>query len=88
MGIIGIILLLIVPYIVPCIFLIYKIIKTKNINYDEITLAFITALIFVASYLSGHILDELIATLYLGFTSGMLLVIMNDKDKNINNENK
>ena len=78
MGIIGIILLLIVPYIVPCIILIYKIIKTKHIDYYELSLTFITALIFLASYLSGHILDELIATLYLGFTTGMLLLGMKD----------
>lgn len=84
MGIIGIILLLIVPYIAPCIILIYKIIKTKHIDYYELSLAFITALIFLASFLSGHILDELIATLYLGFTTGMLLLVM----KNNGNETK
>jgi len=83
-GGIGIILLLIVPYITPCIILIYKIIRTKHIDYYELSLAFITALIFLASFLSGHILDELIATLYLGFTTGMLLLVM----KNNGNETK
>lgn len=72
MGIVGIILLIIIPYITPCIILIYKIIKTKKIDYFELCLAFTIALIFAAAYLSGHILDELIATLYLGFITGIL----------------
>ena len=81
MGIIGILLLLIVPYIIPCIILLYKIIKTKHIDYYELSLAFITTLIFLASYLSGHVLDELIATLYLSFVTGMLLLTMKDNNQ-------
>lgn len=81
MGILGIILLLIIPYLTPCILLLYKIIKTKKIDYYELSLTFIIALIFLASYLSGHILDELIATLYLSFTTGFLLKSINEKTK-------
>ena len=72
-GIIGIILILIVPYIVPCIIFAIKSIKNKRIDTFEIILCFNIIMIFIVSYMSGHILDELIVTLYLGFIIGILL---------------
>lgn len=71
-GILGIIVLLFIPYLLPCIILLLKIIKTKKIEFFELTMAFLICVIFFVAFLSGHILDELIVTLYLSFIVGIL----------------
>lgn len=79
-GIIGI-LLFIVPYLVMVIYSFIKMLKNKNkFNYLNMTYLLSIVLIFVAGILSGNIFDEWIATLFLAFICGNLLVnIINDK---------
>lgn len=78
-GIVGIILFILVPYLLPCILLSIKMIKNKCINsYNFSLLSCIIILIFI-SYLGGHVLDELIVTLYMGFVVGFIALNINQK---------
>ena len=80
-GIIGIIIFLFVPYILPCIIYAYTIIKRRKFKAYCLSLCATIMLIFAASYMSGHILDELIVTLYLGLISGALLSYIDKPSK-------
>ncbi len=80
-GIFGIILLL-CPYIlIAGYFMFQKIKKKKFILFDIIILATLILPLCI-SYFSGHIIDELIISLYLGFIAGYLLY---DSRKEIEN---
>ena len=72
-GIIGVILLLIIPYAIPCMLYGIHILKEKKFTAYNMTICACTVIVFLASYMSGHILDELIVTIYLGFIIGALL---------------
>lgn len=80
-GIIGI-LLFIVPYLVIAFYSFIKILNDKNkFNYLNMTYLLSIGLIFVAGILSGNIFDEWIATLFLAFICGNLLVnIIKEKE--------
>lgn len=71
-GIIGIILLLL-PYVFIAIYGLFKSIKSKKFNLFIVTALAILILPLGVSYFSGHIVDELIISLYLGFISGYIL---------------
>lgn len=76
-GVIGI-LLFIVPYLVVVVYSLVKIIKNKEkFTYLNMVYLFSIALIFLAGILSGNIFDEWIATLFLAFISGNLLLSIN-----------
>lgn len=72
-GVIGVILFLIIPYLIPIFILCIKMLINKKINYYEFCLCFSVFIVMAVSYLSGHILDELIVTLYLGFIVGIVI---------------
>lgn len=72
-GIVGVILFLIIPYLVPIFILCVKMLVNKKINYYDFCLCFSVFVVMAVSYLSGHILDELIVTLYLGFIVGIVI---------------
>ena len=81
-GIIGI-LLFIMPYFVIAVYSIIKILKSKEkFVYLNIVYLFSIALAFIAGILSGNIFDEWIATLFLAFISGNLLLNVNKKVDN------
>ncbi len=71
-GIFGIILFLF-PYILIGIYAFCKTIKNKKFNLFMATLIAILILPLGVSYFSGHIVDELIISLYLGFIGGYIL---------------
>jgi len=73
LGIFGILLFLIIPYLVPVFIFLFKMLKNKNFDYYSLCLCFSIIVIFAISYLSGHILDELVVTLYLGFIVGIIV---------------
>ena len=75
-GILGIILFLFIPYLIPCMLYAYKIIKERKFKAYCLSLCAVITMIFLASYMSGHILDELIVTFYLGLVTGSLLCYM------------
>ena len=71
-GIIGIVLL-IFPYVFIAIYGLFKSIKNKKFNLFIVTVLAILVLPLGVSYFSGHIVDELIISLYLGFIGGYIL---------------
>lgn len=71
-GIIGIVLL-IFPYVFIVIYGLFKSIKNKKFNLFIVTVLAILVLPLGVSYFSGHIVDELIISLYLGFIGGYIL---------------
>lgn len=84
-GIIGIILLL-CPYFI---ILIYKLIHMlfidrKNFNFYNVMLLASLFLPIAVSFLSGHVVDELIVSLYIGFIAA---IILKNIKPNINQKN-
>lgn len=78
-GIIGI-LLFIAPYLVIAIYALVKIIKNKSkFTYLNMVYLMSIGLIFISGILSGNIFDEWIATLFLAFICGTLLLNINTK---------
>ena len=71
-GIVGIILLLL-PYVFIGIYGLFKSIKNKKFNLFIVTVLATLILPLGVSYFSGHIVDELIISLYLGFVGGYIL---------------
>lgn len=71
-GIVGIVLLLL-PYVSIAIYGLFKSIKNKKFNLFIVTVLAILVLPLGVSYFSGHIVDELIISLYLGFIGGYIL---------------
>jgi hypothetical protein len=76
-GVIGIILLVAIYPIIAISSIIYILIKRK-FNFLNILLCAVILEINVLSYVTGHIMDELIVTLFLGFISGFLLKRMGE----------
>lgn len=72
-GILGVIIFLVIPYLIPCVLYMYKVVKERKFKAYCLVLCSAVAMTFMASYMSGHILDELIVTLYLGLVVGALL---------------
>lgn len=83
-GIFGIILFLI-PYIVIAIYCFIKTIKCKKFNMFIATMLAMLILPLGVSYFSGHIVDELIISLYLGFIAGFVLQFV--REEKINEKN-
>lgn len=71
-GILGTILLVAIYPIIAIISIIYILIKRK-FNFLNILLCAVILEVNALSYVTGHIMDELIVTLFLGFISGFLL---------------
>lgn len=73
-GIVGILLFLI-PYVIILIYKLYQmlIVDRKLFNFYNITLMAALFLPLAVSLVSGHILDELIVSLYMGFVAGYML---------------
>lgn len=85
LGILGVIIF-ILPYFVICIGVgLNKLIK-KRISYADFCLIVAIMLPLVVSILTGHIVDELIVTTYIGFCLGYLLFINKNKCNNIKRE--
>lgn len=80
-GIIGILLLVVIYPMLAIVSLIYMLIKRK-FNFLNIILCAAILETTLISMLTGHIMDELIVSLFIGFISGFLLKRM----KEINNE--
>lgn len=80
-GIIGIILLVLIYPMIAIASLIYMLIKRK-FNFLNLILCASIIEITLISMITGHIMDELIISLFIGFISGFLLKRM----KEINNE--
>lgn len=81
-GIFGIILFLL-PYVFIALYSLVKMLKFKKINLFHVTIISTLILPLCISYFSGHIVDELIITLYLGFIAGYLVYYFR---KDIENE--
>ena len=73
-GIIGIILFL-SPYIIILVYKLYQIlfVDRKLFNFYNIMLLAILTLPISISFMSGHVVDELIVSLYMGFITGIIL---------------
>lgn len=71
-GAVGVILFLL-PYILIAIYGLYKSIKIRKFNLFTLTTLAMLLLPLGVSYFSGHIIDELIITLYLGCIAGFVL---------------
>lgn len=82
-GLIGIVVF-ILPYFIICAWIGTKKLFTKSLNFWDMCLISSILLPLVASYLTGHIVDELIVTLYIGFNMGYLLYTNYNKEKNDN----
>ena len=85
-GIIGIILFL-SPYIIILIYKMYQMlfVDRKLFNFYNIMLLASLFLPIAISFMSGHVVDELIVSLYMGFIAGIILknIKPNLKKKNI-----
>ena len=84
-GIIGIILFL-SPYIIILVYKLYQIlfVDRKLFNFYNIMLLAILTLPIGISFMSGHVVDELIVSLYIGFITG---IILKNIKPNINQKN-
>ncbi len=71
-GVFGIIIFLCPYLLIALYFMFQKIKKKKFVLFDAVILAALILPLGI-SYLSGHIIDELIISLYLGFIAGYLL---------------
>ncbi len=71
-GILGIILLLL-PYVLIAVYGLFKYVKNKKFDLFTATILAMLVLPLGVSYFSGHIVDELIISLYLGFIGGYIL---------------
>lgn len=73
-GVFGI-LLFIMPYVFIILYSSYKCLKeyNKNFTLKNVTLLMASTLCIAVSVFSGHVLDELIVTIFLGFILGLLL---------------
>lgn len=71
-GIIGMILLIFIYPLISIGSLVYMLIKRK-FNFLNILLSAVILEICALSYVTGHIMDELIVSLFIGFISGFLL---------------
>ena len=82
-GIFGIVFLL-CPWFVIMLKGTYSLIKNKFKQFDFLTctILFSMAICIGASFMSGHIMDELIVTLYLGFIGGFLLRYIKEENTN------
>lgn len=80
MGILGIILFFL-PYIIIPTLYVFKAIKNKKINSFIATLCLTVYAVIGCSYFSGHCLDELLITIYLGVICGLIFKEMAKKDK-------
>ena len=69
-GILGL-LLLIGPYIAYLAYCVFEILKNK-FKFLNICLCMSVAIILLVSIITGHILDELLVTIYIGFILGFL----------------
>ena len=86
LGIIGIIIVIIIPYFVPCLIILIKSLRKYEFDIYTISLCFSILITIAFSYMSGHIVDELIVSLYLGLVSGMILnSIYPKKEKELTN---
>lgn len=83
-GIIGICLLL-GPWLYIILKSLYGLLKNKGkkLNFLTISLLFSMCVCLGASLFSGHVVDELIVTLYLGFIGGYLLYVMREDKENV-----
>lgn len=78
-GIIGILLLLF-PYIIIALLGFWQNIVKKKLDFLELVLSSTLLEIVAISIVSGHIMDELIVSLYIGFVSGYLLKKIRKKE--------
>lgn len=83
LGIIAVILLLGVYIIVPTYALLYMLIK-KKLRMKTTILCLSIYMTLVISYFSGHVLDELVVTIILGFICGYILKLI-QKTKEVKN---
>jgi len=83
-GILGIILFL-CPYIIIALYSFVSMVKKRNINLFYLTVLATLVLPLCISVFSGHIIDELIITIYLGFIAGYLLYSV--RKENVNEKN-
>lgn len=84
-GIIGIILFL-SPYIIILVYKLYQIlfVDRKLFNFYNVMLLANLFLPIAISFMSGHVVDELIVSLYMGFIAG---IILKNIKPNINQKN-
>lgn len=83
LGIVGI-CVFILPYFLICGFVGFKRLFTKQLTYWDFCLIVGILLPILVSIVTGHIIDELIVTLYIGFCLGYLLYTNFDKNKENN----
>lgn len=81
LGIIGI-LLFILPYFVICGYIGIKRLFNHSLDFKYLCLISSVVLPLVVSILTGHIVDELLVTLYVGFVLGYLIYIYKIDTKN------
>ena len=86
-GIVGIILLILIYPVISVASLIYMLIK-KKFNFLNLLLSAVILEVCALSYVTGHIMDELIVTLFLGFISGFLLKRTFETNNEITKTNK
>ena len=85
LGLFGVVIF-IVPYFLGTVYIGLKRLVTKKLTYWDFCLMCSVMLPLMVSVLTGHIVDELIVSLYIGFCFGYLL-FFNKEDENMNLEN-
>ena len=82
LGIVGL-ALLILPYIIVLVYGGIMVLLKWKTKFNMKNAVYLACLLFglAAGYYSGHVLDELFVTTYLGFISGMCLVNASQKEK-------
>lgn len=82
-GILGIVVF-IVPYFLVCLYIGIKLLLEKRLNMKSLCLLSAILLPLVISVMGGHIIDELIVSLYIGFVFGYLIsYYSSDNTKNL-----
>lgn len=87
LGIVGMILF-ILPYFLGCGWLGIKKLFVRKLSFSDFCLIISIVLPLVVSVLTGHIVDELIVTLYIGFCFGYLLYCNYESGNSMSNCSK
>lgn len=72
LGIVGLILFFIIPFVLFPICFALKMLKNKNINIENIMLVLAMFLFVGIGYFSGNLIDALTATIYIGLILGVM----------------
>ena len=81
LGIIGIIIFIIIPYICPLLLYVANIIKKRKLDFEMVTFCCSLSSFLPLAFVSGHVIDEMITYIYMSLLSGIILLHSCDKEK-------